>query len=168
MMKLLLALIPALVLAVAPTAASEADFLQSLSGSWTGEGSARRTADSDPIGINCQVTSNADADSFSFDGSCRALAIIRQTISAELTNPGGTSYEGVYVGPKGGQSALSGSRQGDTIDLQVAWAQEVNGDNAARMQVRMPDPDTMIIRTIDTSPTTGAEVVTSEVALTRM
>jgi hypothetical protein len=167
-MKLILALVPALVIGVSlPAAAEDTAFIEGLSGSWAGEGTARRTADSDPVGVNCQFTSSAEAQSFSLDGTCRAMAIIRQNVSAQLTNTSGTSYEGIYTGPRGGQSALSGARNGNTLDLQVAWAQEVNGDSEARMQVEVPDPDSMIIRTIDTSPTTGAEVVTSEISLSR-
>lgn len=166
-MRKVLALLPAMLLAIAPAVAAESDFLQGIEGEWQGEGSARRTADSGPVGINCQVSADSSASSFSFDGTCRALAIVRQSLSGSLNNTSGASYEGTYVGPKGGRSALSGERNGNVIDLQVAWAEEVNGDTAARMQLEMPSPDTMIIRTIDKSPTTGASVVTSEVTLAR-
>lgn len=166
-MKPLLMLLPATLLAFSPAQASEADFLSTLNGTWQGQGSARRSADSGPIGINCQITSNADAASFSFDGSCRALAIVRQSLSASLQNTGGLAYEGVYVGPQGGRSSLSGERAGDTINLNVQWAEPVNGDKEARMQLEVPNDNTMIIRTIDTSPTTGEQMVTSEVSLTR-
>lgn len=167
-MKRILAVLPAALLAIAPATASEADFLQGIEGEWRGEGSARRTADSGPVGINCQLSADSSTSSFSFDGTCRALAVVRQSLSGTLSNTSGTSYEGVYVGPKGGRSTLSGERNGNVINLQVAWAEEVNGDMAARMQVEMPNPDTMVIRTIDESPTTGARVVTSEVTLSRL
>lgn len=166
-MKRILAFLPLALLAIAPATANEADFLQEIEGTWRGEGSARRTADSGAVGINCQLSADSSASSFSFDGTCRALAIVRQSLSGSLTNTSGASYEGIYVGPQGGRSTLSGERNGNVIDLQVAWAEEVNGDTAARMQLEMPNHDTMVIRTIDESPTTGANVVTSEVTLSR-
>lgn len=148
--------------------ASAESLIETLSGEWSGKGTARRTADSNPVGVNCRFTSTADAATFEIDGNCRAFAIIRQQISANLTTPDGSTYEGVYIGPEGGQSALSGAAEGNLIDLQVAWAQEVNGDNVARMQLEVAGPNSMILRTIDTSPTSGAPVVTSEIALTRL
>ncbi len=166
-MKFVLALLTMIVPLSAPASADESVFLQPLSGNWSGEGSARRTADGNPIGINCQFTTEADANTLNLDGQCRALAIVRQSISATLNNTGGSSYQGTYVGPNGGQSGLTGARSGNTIDLEVAWAEPVNGDNQARMQLEVTGENAMVIRTIDTSPTTGSQVVTSEINLTK-
>lgn len=149
------------------TPASAESLIEDLSGEWAGKGTARRTADSNPVDVNCRFTSTADAANFHIDGSCRAFAIFRQQISANLTTPDGSTYQGVYVGPEGGQSALSGTAAGNVIELQVAWAEEVNGDNAARMQLEVAGPGSMVLRTIDESPTSGDRVVTSEIALTR-
>jgi hypothetical protein len=146
--------------------ANEAEFLQSLAGSWSGSGIARRTAEGGPININCESTSSAEGTSFQIDSTCRALAVVRQSVSATLTNTGGTEYQGTYTGPEGGQSALAGSRSGETIELNVTWAREVNGDNQARMQLQRTGENGMVIRTIDTNAA-GEEVVMSEVNLTR-
>jgi hypothetical protein len=154
-------------LSAVPAQASESEFLQSLAGQWSGQGEARRTTASGPVGVNCTVSSSASGTTFELQGDCRALAIVRQTISASLSNTSGTEYEGVYIGPRGGESALAGQRDGDIIELQVTWAEPVNGDREARMQLEKAGEGAMVIRTIDTDPESGAEVVTSEINLRR-
>lgn len=162
---LLLSTFTASTMALSP--ASSAMFFEGLTGEWTGTGTARRTADADPLNLNCSFSTEAGEGVLNLEGSCRVLAIIRQSVSASLESADGETYEGTYIGPEGGRSVLSGTRSGNAIDLDVAWAEPVNGDSAARMELQRPDADTLVIRTIDQSPTTGAEVVTSEITLAR-
>ena len=170
-MKMILACLSALplaaVLAFSPSPAASAAFFDGLTGEWTGTGTARRTADADPLNLNCSFSTEAGEGVLNLEGTCRVLAILRQSVSASLESADGETYQGTYVGPEGGHSVLSGTRSGNAIDLDVAWAEPVNGDNAARMELQRPNADTLVIRTIDQSPTTGAEVITSEITLAR-
>ena len=78
----------------------------------------------------------------------------------------GETYTGSYVGAGTGTAGLAGSRQGDTINLAIRWAKEVNGDREALLRMEKTAGG-MTITTIDTDMATGEEIVTSEIKLTR-
>ncbi|WP_028754204.1 hypothetical protein [Rhizobium leucaenae] len=147
-------------------AANESNFLQSLQGNWTGKGTVIRRIGTSPINVACSFAVTATGPSLSMRGNCRSFLIISRAISADL-RVNGARYSGVYVGPAGGRSGLSGERQGNTIDLTVHWAKEVNGDRAANMAIQKIGSNSLDLRTIDRDPKTGKSVITSDITLRR-
>ena len=148
-------------------AADESGFLQSLQGNWTGKGTVIRRIGMSPINVTCTFASMATASSLSMRGNCRGLLVISRAISADI-KVSGARYSGVYVGPSGGRSGLSGERQGNAIDLTVHWAKEVNGDRTASMAIQKVGDNGLNLRTIDRDPITGKSVITSDIALRRL
>jgi hypothetical protein len=148
-------------------AADESSFLQSLQGKWTGKGTVVRRIGTSPINVTCTFALVATGPSLSMRGNCRGLLVISRAISADL-RVSGARYNGIYVGPSGGRSGLSGQRQGNTIDLAVRWAKEVNGDRTANMAIQKIAGNSLNLRTIDRDPRTGKSVITSDIALRRL
>ncbi|KAA1184589.1 hypothetical protein FP026_04210 [Rhizobium tropici] len=152
--------------AATPAAADESGFLEPLNGSWTGTGKVLRKIGSPPIDVSCGFNISAPGTSISMKGNCRGLLIISRAISAQLTARG-NRYSGTYTGPSGATSQLSGSRQGDVINLAVNWARLVNGDRDANMTIRRQDSGQLTLRTIDKDLTSGKSIITSEINLRR-
>ncbi len=148
-----------------PSLASEAEFLQSLEGNWTGTGTIKIRANVPAVKVACEFNSDAPADGYNLDGNCLGLVVFSRAISASLRVDGET-YTGSYVGAGTGTAGLAGSRQGDTINLAIRWAKEVNGDREALLRMEKTAGG-MTITTIDTDMATGEEIVTSEIKLTR-
>ncbi|KGE01937.1 hypothetical protein [Rhizobium sp. YS-1r] len=146
--------------------ASEEDFLKSIEGQWTGGGKVLTKLGGDNVNVSCRMQSAAEAESFSMDGSCRAMVVVTRTFRAKV-KAGGGSYSGTYVGVSGKPSSLAGSRAGDTIDLDVTWANEIYGDRAARMTIEKVGADRLRIRTIDKDLSSGRSIVTTELDLRR-
>lgn len=161
----LLTLLAAVCLAT-PVTADEIGFLKPLNGSWTGTGKVLRKIGDAPINVSCRFTISAPGSSISMRGNCRGLLIISRAISAQLTARG-NRYSGTYTGPSGATSQLSGSRQGDVINLAVRWARLVNGDRDASMTIRRQGDGQLTLRTIDKDLSSGKSVVTSEINLHR-
>jgi len=147
--------------------ASEATFLKSLHGKWSGSGTVQVRTSSSPINVTCRFSSDADADSLSLDGNCRGFVIVSRAIGAEL-KVNGQKYTGSYVGAGTGTAGLSGSRTGNSINLGIRWAKEVNGDRQAQMTVEKVGDNGMRLTTVDSDPKTGKDVVTSQINLSRL
>lgn len=158
---LLLVMFPA-----ASAVAQEGDFLRSLSGRWSGKGTVIMRLGKPAISVNCQLRSTAGTASLSMKATCRGLLVVSRTISADL-QARGMGYSGVYVGPSGGRSALSGSRKGQSINLAVRWSRVINGDRQAQMTIQKVGARGMRLRTVDRDPATGKTVVTSDIQLQR-
>lgn len=146
--------------------ASEADFLESLEGNWTGKGTVRVRTDASPVSVTCRFNSDSTANSLSLDGNCRGLVVVSRAISADL-KASGQKYAGSYVGAGTGTAGLSGVRNGDALNLGIRWAREVNGDRQARMTVEKVGDKGMRLTTVDVDPKTGKSVVTSQINLRR-
>ena len=146
--------------------ADEASFLRSLQGKFAGKGTVRIRANSPVMNISCTFTSDTTDTSLSLDGTCRAMMIMTREIRADLTTSG-TTYSGTYVGSKSGPAALSGSRTGDAINLDIRWTKIVNGDRDAQMIVEKIGADAMRLTVTDVDPKTGKMVVTSRIDLSR-
>lgn len=146
--------------------ADESQFLQSLEGNWTGGGTVKVRTGSSPIKVNCKLSSDTSATSISLDGTCTGLVIFSRAIAADLKVTG-ASYSGSYVGAGTGTAGLIGKRSGNTINLGIRWAKEVNGDRAARMTIAKVGENGMRLTTTDIDPKTGKSVVTSQLNLTR-
>lgn len=154
--------------AMSAATANEADFLQELSGSWSGEGEVRLRPTSNPMGVSCSLDSQANGTALSMDGSCSAMAIFSRQIGAELAADG-SSYTGTYIGSARGPAELAGSRSGDTIRLALQWPDGGSGEGprAASMQVEALGEDRMRLVTVEEHPETGEEVVTAQIDFTR-
>jgi hypothetical protein len=156
----------AAICAVVPAYADESGFLKPLNGNWTGAGKVLRKIGGPPINVSCKFTISAPGSSIAMKGNCRSLLIINRAISAQLTARG-SRYSGTYTGPSGATSQLSGSRQGDVINLAVRWARIVSGDRDANMTIRRQGSGQLTLRTIDKDLSSGKPVVTSEINLRR-
>lgn len=144
----------------------EAAFLNSVSGNWTGSGIVKVRTDSSPINVTCKFQSGATETSLTLDGNCRGLVIVSRAISADLKIKDG-EYSGSYVGAGTGTARLSGMRNGDTINLGIHWAKNVNGDRSANMSIEKVGDKGMRLITVDTDAATGKSVVTSQINLRR-
>ncbi|TWF47656.1 hypothetical protein [Neorhizobium alkalisoli] len=146
--------------------ADEAPFLKSLSGDWSGTGTVKVRVNAPAIGVKCRFTSDTTAASLSLDGKCTSFAIFSRAISADL-EASGDRYSGSYIGAGTGTAGLGGQRAGDTINLGITWAKEVNGDRKAQMTIEKVSPNRMRLTTVDTDPKTGKPVITSRIDLQR-
>ena len=146
--------------------ATEAAFLQSLDGNWSGKGTVKVRTNSSPINVTCKFNSDATETTLSLDGNCRGLVIVSRAIGARLKAVG-TKYSGSYVGAGTGTAGLSGRRSGNAINLGIRWAKEVNGDRKAQMTVEKVGDNGMKLTTVDVDPETGKSVVTSAITLAR-
>lgn len=146
--------------------ADESAFLKSMAGSWNGKGTVKVRANSPTLNVTCQFTSDTTPQSLSLDGKCTSLAIFSRVISADLKATG-SQYAGSYVGAGTGTAGLGGQRAGDTINLGITWAKEVNGDRRAQMTIEKVGDTGMRLTTVDTDPKTGKSIVTSRIDLRR-
>ncbi|MGO4486656.1 hypothetical protein EFD55_09510 [Rhizobium pisi] len=146
--------------------ADEAPFLKSLAGSWNGKGTVKVRVNAPTINVTCRFKSDTTAASLSLDGKCTSLAIFSRVITADLKATG-NRYSGSYVGAGTGTAGLGGRRAGDTINLGITWAKEVNGDRKAQMTIEKVGASGMRLTTVDTDPKTGKAVVTSRIDLRR-
>ncbi|WJH39733.1 hypothetical protein N7E02_23785 [Aliirhizobium terrae] len=151
----------------APSAqASEADFLKSIEGQWNGGGTVLRSIGGENVNVKCSMQSDASDASYSMDGSCRALVVVKRGFNASV-KASGNSYSGTYTGASGKPSTLSGSRDGDTLSFDVTWANEEYGDRKATMTIQKVGEDGLRIRTIDRDPSSGKSVVTTDLQMRR-
>jgi len=155
-----------LLLPASVAGASEADFLKSMEGDWSGKGTVRVRANSSPVGVSCNIASDATNTSLTLSGNCRGMVVVSRAINASLKAEG-ASYSGTYTGAGSGKAGLSGSRNGNAIDLGIRWAKEVNGDRIARLTVQKVGDNGMKLTTTDVDPKTGKNIVTSEINLRR-
>jgi hypothetical protein len=146
--------------------ASDEGFLKSIEGQWTGGGKVLTKLGGNNVSVSCRMTSDANASSFSMDGSCRAMVVVSRGFNAKVQTSG-SNYSGSYVGVSGKPSKLSGARQGDTINLDVTWANEIYGDRKATMTIRKVGENGLQIRTIDRDPQSGKSIVTTQLDLRR-
>ena len=146
--------------------ASEEDFLKSIEGQWTGGGKILTKLGGKNVNVSCHMKSDANASRFSMDGTCRALVVVTRSFTANV-EASGTRYSGNYVGASGKPPRLAGSRQGNTINLDVTWANEIYGDRAARMTIQKVGENGLRIQTIDRDPQSGKSIVTTVLDLRR-
>lgn len=152
--------------AAGAASAAESDFLKSIDGKWSGSGTILTRIGGKSLNVRCNVDFSAGAADLAMQGSCRALAIVSRSISAAL-KASGTRYSGTYTGPSGQPSSLSGSRKGQSINLAVRWARDINGDRNARMTIAKLGENRLRLQTIDNDPASGKSVVTSSIDLSQ-
>ncbi|HEX2255496.1 MAG TPA: hypothetical protein VHG92_02130 [Afifellaceae bacterium] len=126
--------------AAAQTAAGSeaASFNERFEGRWDGGGNVVLSNDPrDPVNVSCTVNGQGNAQQIAISGTCRAAVIFGREIAANLTyDPASDRYVGTYVGSKAGPARLEGRRSGDTVTLNVTYAQPVGSDRSAVMTIR--------------------------------
>ena len=165
-MRALATSLAAMALSIGTAHADESTFLESLEGDWMGSGTVKVRTDSSPIKVSCVFNSDTTASSLSLDGRCTGLLIFSRAIGADLQSDG-TRYSGSYVGAGTGTAALTGSRSGSAINLNIQWAKQVNGDRSAQLTIEKLGEAAMRLTTTDTDPKSGKKVMTSRIDLRR-
>jgi hypothetical protein len=101
--------------------AAEADFLERFRGTWSGSGKVQREGSSQPRQVTCALTGIPTENRISAQGHCRAVVIFSRQIGVDLAyDPRSGTYRGTYTGSRIGPARLTGTRNGDTINLRVA------------------------------------------------
>ncbi|MBB3916044.1 hypothetical protein [Rhizobium fabae] len=145
---------------------SEAGFLQSLGGDWSGAGMVLTRIGGTSLNVSCTLRSDTSASTVSMNGTCRGLAVFTRAFSA-IVKAAGQRYTGNYIGPSGQPSKLVGSRQGNRLNLNVTWARVVNGDRNATLVIEKVGQDRLLMQTVDRDLASGRSVVTSRIDLQR-
>ncbi|CCV15403.1 hypothetical protein [Mesorhizobium sp. STM 4661] len=159
-------LVAAMFFLAGPAHATDADFLKSFGGSWSGKGTVKVEADSKPITINCKFASQATDNSLSLDGKCTGYVVFSRAIGADVKSNGKT-YTGIYTGSSTGPAGLNGKRSGNALILGIHWAKEVNGDRSAQLRLEKVGANGMRLTTMDKDPATGKTIVISDINLGR-
>jgi hypothetical protein len=84
------------------------------------------------------------------------------------THPNGSAFEAHYVGAGPGPATLSGKRAGNSLELIINWAKEINGDRQAQLSVAKAGARGLTLTTTDKDPLSGKSVVTSMIVLQRI
>ena len=130
-----------------------------------GVGQGRRRLPS--ISVNCKFASDTTDNSMKLDGNCVGLVVFSRAIGARLKTDG-KSYTGTYIGSGTGPAGLNGKRSGNSLNLGIRWAKNVNGDRTAKMKLEKVGANGMRLTTVDTDPKTGKSVTTSQINLRRL
>jgi hypothetical protein len=155
-------------LASAPAQAQEADFLSRFEGKFSGSGSVSRNETESPTNVRCTMNGDASENRLSMSGTCRAAVIFSRKISADLQfDPGSGRYTGTYVGSSIGPAALSGKRQGDSVNLTITWPKEVRGDTTAYMTISNAGNGQLAITITDEVPAGGPTAQVSNISLSQ-
>lgn len=153
----------ALILALQPPLhASEAEFLESFSGSWTGGGQVRLSPEDEPVNVSCRLDGTSGEASASLDGSCTGMILFSRDVAAELALVDG-GYAGTYVGSRRGPGQLQGTRNGSGLELTLEWP----GHPPASMSLANAGDGRMTLTTVEPHPETGEPVVTAALQLER-
>ncbi|WP_169286320.1 hypothetical protein [Chelativorans sp. ZYF759] len=142
--------------------ASEAAFLESFSGSWSGGGQVRLSPEDDPVNVTCRLDGTSGENSASLDGSCTGMILFTREVAAELAVVEG-GYAGTYVGSRRGPGQLQGARSGTGLELTLEW----RGHPPASMSLANAGDGRMTLTTIEPHPDTGEPVVTAALELER-
>ena len=161
------ALLIASTLSLVSAAHSQDGFLASLNGTWAGNGSVRIDADSSPVNVSCKFSSDTTPSSMALDGTCTGLVVISRDIGATISTDG-SRYRGVYRGSRTGPAALNGKQSGNSLNLAIRWAADVNGDRSAQLKLEKVGDNGMRLTTLDKDPKTGKPVVISKIDLRRL
>ncbi|MBB4001805.1 MAG: hypothetical protein V7704_16830 [Aurantimonas endophytica] len=147
--------------------AQGANYLARYDGGWSGGGSVKVEQLPTATNVNCDVQGTRSGETaFALQGTCRSMLIMSREIGAQLKiDPSSGNYSGTYTGSASGPARLLGSRQGDTLDLQVTWGRVIYDDNKARMLIRNTGNDTFRMQVIEKIE--GADVTVSDLSFQR-
>ncbi len=129
--------------------ADEQDFLNRFDGTWSGSGQVRRNAQSPVFNVTCTVAGDRAAIRMAIDGNCRGAIVVTREIGAKVRYDAATGiYSGTYIGARVGPAAISGRRNGDSVNFTINWPKPVNGSTKAQMTIINDGHGTLRIRVI--------------------
>ena len=142
-------------------------FVSAMGGTWAGRGTVLPSFEQEtPFRVTCEFDVSDDGSAFVIDGECGAL-FVKRRINVTLEDEDGV-INGTYEAElRTGTALLSGTRDGPTIDLDVTWGGEVNGDTEGTMKIERTGDDALRIVFRDMNPATGQDEITSEFELER-
>ena len=138
-----------------------------MAGTWSGRGTVLPSFEQEkPFRVKCEFDVSGDESSVSLDGECGAL-FVKRKVAVALTE-GENGITGTYdAALRTGIAELSGTKEGNTIDLEVNWGGEVNGDTEGTMVIERTGENALRIVFRDVNPASGEEEVTTQFELTR-
>lgn len=137
-----------------------------INGAWAGKGYVQKDDETDPMNVRCEIEGAQHEDRLGFDGTCRAMMILRRDIGADLVFDG-ERYRGTYEGSRVGIADLDGATSDDgRVILTMRFPREVNGDAEAVMTIHLHDEDSFTIETVDRMES-GVELTTSLIRFER-
>lgn len=144
-----------------------AGFEEAMVGQWVGGGEViPNLSEERPYTVKCEFTSEAEDGAFDLDGECGVL-FIKRGITVSLQRDGDTVTGTYDANLRTGLATLTGDYHPDSMDLNITWGGDVNGDTEAAMRIERADADTLRIMVTDVDPATNEDVVTSDLTLTR-
>jgi hypothetical protein len=147
----------------APT--GEGDYINRFSGAWAGTGTLIKTV---PLQVSCKASGAPGENRITIDGDC-SLAIASVKIGADITfDPSTGRYSGTYIGAKVGPAHVSGTRNGDVVNLVITWPKPVQGDTRASMIIENAGAGHLRIVINDNVTPGGPEQLTSDMSLTHI
>jgi hypothetical protein len=145
-----------------------AAFHERFEGQWQGTGTVQRSVDPAPRRVSCGVAGQATEQQITIGGTCRAAVIFTREIAANLTyDPATGRYVGTYIGSQAGPARLEGTRQGDTINLNVTYAQPVGTDANARMIISHAGGNQFSLTVMDQLEPGQPEIATTQLTFTQ-
>lgn len=156
----------ALLVSLGATTVRAADAPADITGKWKGIGYVQKDESSRPVKVRCAIEGKEAGDEISFEGSCRAMLIMKRDIGAWLTRDG-ESFTGTYKGADAGIAQLDGREtEPRRLELTMTFPRLVHTDDKAIMTIVRPDNNNFSITTTDVM-TTGEEIVTSSIDFER-
>ncbi len=153
--------------AIAASDASTA-YLGRFRGEWTGSGTVQPAAEDPHRKVSCEASGDATETRVSLKGSCTAVLVFTRDIGADLKlDPATGRFTGTYIGSPLGPARLSGTRDGESLNLDVTWAGEVNGDRHSRMTITNHGDGRFSVRVRDQLGADGPTAVTTDIAFAR-
>lgn len=146
---LLLALLAGALLVPPVTAKAGEDFIERFGGTWSGDGEVLRKEDMSTRKISCRVENKRIETTSESNGQCRAMVIFTREVASEITVREDGTFSGIYRGADTGPATLEGSLEGDTLELQMTYAQPVFGDDKAVMRITNADDGTYSVAVFD-------------------
>lgn len=151
---------------VTPPLASETLDIADISGAWEGEGFVQRDDRSEPVKVRCSIEGRQSEVQIGFEGSCRAMLIMKRDIGADIVLRDG-QFVGTYKGSRVGIADLNGTMTApNQLDLTMTFPRAVNGDDQATMRIERPDEGTFKVTTVDRMES-GVDVTTAQITFER-
>ena len=138
-----------------------------MTGTWSGRGTVLPNfKQKKPLRVKCEFDVTGSETTVNLDGECGAL-FVKRKVALALTE-GESGITGTYdAALRTGVAELAGTKDGDTIDLEIDWGGEVNGDSEGTLIIERTGADALRIMFRDLNPFSGKEEITTEFELTR-
>ncbi|MEN3791345.1 hypothetical protein [Fulvimarina sp. MAC3] len=142
------------------------DYFERYSGDWEGGGRVQLEKLPKPVNVSCEAEGTAETETeFKLQGTCSAMLVLSNNIGAELVLDTKTGqYTGVYTGSESGPAKLAGTRNGDSLDLEVTWNKVIYNDDKAVMTITNDGDGSFVLKV--TEEIDGKDVVVSDLSFT--